>query len=57
MSIERDVFQKESDDDRYFDWKGREADPRKHGGTRAAAFACGMLQLQGYYFFFYSSVF
>ncbi|KAM1212170.1 hypothetical protein ACFX13_003847 [Malus domestica] len=40
MSIERDVIQKESDDDRYFDWKGREADPRKHGGTRAAAFAC-----------------
>lgn len=44
MSMEIDIYQKESDD-QYVDWKGRKANPKIHGGIRAAAFACGKLQL------------
>lgn len=25
----------------YEDWRGRKADPNKHGGVRAASLACG----------------
>ncbi|KAM5562967.1 protein NRT1/ PTR FAMILY 4.2-like [Rosa sericea] len=39
MSMEIDTYQKESDD-QYVDWKGRKANPKIHGGIRAAAFAC-----------------
>lgn len=42
MSMEIDTYQKESDD-QYVDWKGRKANPKIHGGIRAAAFACGKL--------------
>lgn len=44
MSMEIDIYQKESDD-QYVDWKGRRENPKIHGGIRAAAFACGKLQL------------
>ncbi|KAL6209015.1 hypothetical protein ACLB2K_019958 [Fragaria x ananassa] len=44
MSMEIDIYQKESDD-QYIDWKGRNANPKIHGGIRAAAFACGLILL------------
>lgn len=49
MSIERDqnVFNLKESDDQFVDWKGRKANPGKHGGITAAAFACGKLQVQG----------
>ncbi|CAB4291155.1 unnamed protein product [Prunus armeniaca] len=42
MSIERDqnVFNQKESDDQFVDWKGRKANPGKHGGITAAAFAC-----------------
>lgn len=36
------VFEMSSErSDEYVDWRGRKADPRMHGGIRAASFACG----------------
>jgi hypothetical protein len=32
-----------SERDEYEDWRGKTADPRMHGGIRAASFACGKL--------------
>lgn len=34
----------------YVNWRGKNADPRKHGGVRAASFVCGKIfqvQLRG----------
>ena len=34
MSLEREE---------YVNWRGKNADPRKHGGVRAASFVCGKI--------------
>lgn len=32
----------------YVDWRGKNADPKKHGGVKAASFVCGKIfQLRG----------
>lgn len=44
MSTERDgnvLYQQKESDDQFVDWRGREANPKKNGGIRAAALTCG----------------
>ncbi|XP_048430185.1 protein NRT1/ PTR FAMILY 4.2-like [Pyrus x bretschneideri] len=43
ISTERDgnvLYEQKESDDQFVDWRGREANPKKHGGIRAAALTC-----------------